>query len=427
MRKLAYMVFAILILSVGTVQAESVQFRKLSQPVFCSFFGRPLQVVNVETTGKEFFNNSTQKYTYGYKVTVRRPSKDDGRGVAYDGLNYRLYYWAAEDQYSPSIAVKNGMEVYQDINKSNNRFVTLYITTGLQPGVHRIRIALFPYLMYSSTGSFRDAITIYRHDYVSILKRFFKSTTPTGFAAGVVWDKGESVAVDTGLLWISTKFGQVIEFEVPAIMPRIQTRYATDAATQLKRNGLIPRPDFKHTIPTHDKRFDRRVAKVQYEFNQKLHAGTPVAYKFYKYVGGTPANPTTFDKKEKCGDGIDNNGNHQIDEGCYDKEILVDDNKCRDDTIGVYIDGKNFGNTPAGHKREYDMSRVKRGWHYLEIVALNSAGKSMKCDDNDVVTWGVTLGKGMKFYSGGRQKSGELHANAHERKKKVAKFSIFVP
>ena len=401
--------------------AESIPFKKLTQPVSCSFFGQPLQVVSVEPTGKEFFNTQTQKYVYGYEVTVRRPSKDDGRGVAYDGLNYRLYYWAAEDQYSPSIAIQNGMKVYQDTHKSNDRFITLFITTGLQPGVHRIRIAIFPYLMYSDTSSFRDAITIYRHDYVSVVKRLVKSSSVPGFAAGVAWDKGESVLIDSALLWSSTQFGQIIEFEVPAIMPKITTRYARDANKQLKQNSLVPNPDFRNFIKTKDKRFHKRVAKQQYKHRDRLHANSLVAYKLYEYpnknVGG----------KEICGDGIDNNNNKQIDENCYDIEMLVDDNQCRDDTIGVRIDNRNFGNTPAGHKREYDLTRLKRNsYHYLDIIAVNSAGKSMGCKDSDEVSWKVTLGKGMKFYSGGRVKSGILHANG-SGSKRVKRFSFYIP
>ena len=200
----------------------------------------------------------------------------------------------------------------------------------------------------------------------------------------------------------------------------------------MKKNSLIPNPDYRNFIPTNDKRYDGRVAAVQYRFipgqPTYLHAGTRVAYKFFKYTGTTRnpnPPPPRRNQKEICGDGIDNNGNNQIDEGCYDKEMLVDDNQCRDDTIGIRIDGRNFGNTPAGHKREYNLASLRpRSWHTLEVIGLHSAGKRMNgCSDDGIVTWGITLGKGMKFKSGGRQKSGKLQS----KKREVAKYMIYVP
>ncbi len=82
-------------------------------------------------------------------------------------------------------------------------------------------------------------------------------------------------------------------------MPKITTRYAQDASDVLKLCSLVPNPDYTHTIPADDRRYDNRVALQQYPVNEKLKAGSPVAYKFYKYITDNsqminPAGSTDF-------------------------------------------------------------------------------------------------------------------------------------
>jgi hypothetical protein len=407
---------------VGFTEPFAVNFKPLSFPVSCSFFGTPLQVVKVEHTGKTFFNKETEKYTYGFKATVLRPGNDDGRGVVYDaGVGYRIYYWAAEDRFSPAIAIRNGMEVYQDTDNANPRFITLYITTGLHPGIHRIRIAAFPYPMYSETGSIREAIQVYRSDTASFLENWVKVTSVPGLIYGLVKDKGQDALIDSLFLKVSTWFGQIIEFEVPAVMPNIKTRYAQDAINVLKAQSLVPAPDYGNFIPTNDARYDKRVARVQYEFGQKLHAGSTVAYKFFKFVSSSPPDVKTQGRREICGDGIDNNGNNQIDEGCYEWEIIIDDNECRDDTIGLAIDGTGYGSTPAGNKRHFNINQLSRGKHTLEIIGLHSGGKAYKCNDDDVISYSVKMGRGMQFSDGKTYVTGKIKAG--ERKQ----YTISIP
>ncbi len=406
----------------GFTEPFAVNFKPLSFPATCSFFGTPLQVVKVEHTGKTFFNKETGKYTYGFKATVLRPGNDDGRGVVYDaGFDYRIYYWAAEDRFSPAIAIRNGMEVYQDIEPANPRFITLYITTGLHPGMHRIRIAVFPYLMYSKTGSIREAIQFYRSDMVSAFENALKATSIPGLVYGFAKDKGKDAILDTFFTMVSTHYGQMIEFEVPAVMPDIKTRYAQDAIAVLKSHSLVPAPDYGNVIPTHDAGNDKKVALAQYEFGQKLHAGTPVAYKFYKYAGSSPPGGGTHGNREICGDGIDNNGNNQIDEGCYEWEVIVDDNECRDDTIGLAIDGTGYGSTPAGNKRHFNINQLSRGKHTLEIIGLHSGGKAYRCNDDDVISYSVKMGRGMHFSDGKTYVTGKIKAGERKR------YTISIP
>jgi hypothetical protein len=360
---------------------------------------------------------------YGYKVIVRRPPADNTWGVA-NGA--RLFYWAAHDGWSVRIAIHNKMGIYQDRIKEQPRFIALYITMGLSPQKHRIRIAAIPYPMYSNKESFRNIIQFGRNRYVGWIKTLLMGTTPQGFAASVLASEVETVIVDSYVTAISNTYGETIEFDVPVITPKITTHYERSARKLLYQHNLVPVKD-NRVVKTARRELDQRIATQSVPLNKLVRAGTRVTYRIYKW-GGNKIIPHPYgNTKEKCGDGIDNNNNNQIDEGCYKKVLLVDDSQCRDDTIGVYIDGRNMGNTPAGHKRSYDLSRFKRGYHYLEIVAVRSDGKAKGCEDSDAVSWKATLGKGMKFYSGGRQKSGILHAKATDRKKKVAKYSIFIP
>lgn len=120
--------------------------------------------------------------------------------------------------------------------------------------------------------------------------------------------------------------------------------------------------------------------------------------------------------KEICGDGIDNNGNKLIDEGCnFRREIIIDDNQCKDDTIGLMVDGRNYGTNPAGHKRHFNISNLSPGRHEVTVVAVNSGGKAYGCNDSQEVTYSIKLGQGIKFVSGGTYKSGSINAGKAKR------------
>ena len=65
---------------------------------------------------------------------------------------------------------------------------------------------------------------------------------------------------------------------------------------------------------------------------------------------------------EFCGDGIDNDLDGEIDEGCTFL-LYVGDNQCPDDTIAVYLDGQHLGNTPPSCQRSGPRTRrCIRSW-----------------------------------------------------------------
>lgn len=131
--------------------------------------------------------------------------------------------------------------------------------------------------------------------------------------------------------------------------------------------------------------------------------------------------------KEICGDGIDNNGNNEIDEGCkFSREIVIDDNECPDDTIRLYVDGRNYGNNPAGHKRHYNVSGLSWGEHEIEIYGVESGGDKYKdedgkpCNNSNTITISIELGEGINFAGGGKSRSKDI------KEGKSKKFTVVV-
>lgn len=120
--------------------------------------------------------------------------------------------------------------------------------------------------------------------------------------------------------------------------------------------------------------------------------------------------------QEICGDGIDNNGNNQIDEGCnFNLEVILDDDECPDDTMALIIDGYNYGNNPAGHKRHYNVTGLLRGKHTIEVYGVKSGGKAYKdkrtgrsCANNDIITYSIEFGYGIKAKNGRKKSSSNI-------------------
>ncbi|MCX6678621.1 MAG: lamin tail domain-containing protein [Methanothrix sp.] len=100
--------------------------------------------------------------------------------------------------------------------------------------------------------------------------------------------------------------------------------------------------------------------------------------------------------KEICGDGIDNNGDLMVDEGC-NFGLYVEDNSCKDDIVGVEVDGKKLGETPIGGGQYFDISDLKSGDHTLSIIGYYSGDEDYYCGENNIVTYGVELTGGLKF------------------------------
>ena len=114
--------------------------------------------------------------------------------------------------------------------------------------------------------------------------------------------------------------------------------------------------------------------------------------------------------REICGDGIDNNGNNEIDEGCqFRLEIILDDNECEDDTMGLVVDGRhNLGNNPAGNKRHFNLTGLPRGRHSVQVIGVKSGGKAYGCRDTDVITYSIEFGSGVQSIKGYKKISGKV-------------------
>jgi hypothetical protein len=100
--------------------------------------------------------------------------------------------------------------------------------------------------------------------------------------------------------------------------------------------------------------------------------------------------------REICGDGLDNDGDGQIDEDCNFR-LFVSDNQCPDDTLGVRVDGQDLGQTPTGQGRFFDISQFTSGEHTLTITAVASAGQQFGCSADPIVSYGLNLIGGVKI------------------------------
>lgn len=93
---------------------------------------------------------------------------------------------------------------------------------------------------------------------------------------------------------------------------------------------------------------------------------------------------------EICGDGIDNDRDGNIDEHCsVGFSVYLWDDQCPDDVIGLVVDGTNYGNTPEGKGREYNLSNLKPGSYTLTVIAVSSAGSRFGCSDEPIVSYGL--------------------------------------
>jgi hypothetical protein len=110
--------------------------------------------------------------------------------------------------------------------------------------------------------------------------------------------------------------------------------------------------------------------------------------------------------QEICGDGMDNDGDQEIDEGCYaENKIILDDSKCPDDTMALVIDGVDYGTNPPGHKRHYNIGYIDPNRkHKLEIIGIKSGGSqyrkrggSGRCADTKEITYKVNIDKKLRF------------------------------
>ena len=273
----------------------NLEFKTKKYPRQWDFYGKPLNVEKVIYTGKKFINQETGKYNYVYKILVRRPSKDNGEGIVKNNvLDHRIFYWAAHDGWNLRIALLNNMSVYQDITPDNPRYITINIQLGLAPQRHRIRIAAIPYPMIGGTYRFRDVMQLYRNSYLNWAKDLLTATTPQGIVGSIAWGVATDAALDSFIAAVSTEFGQIIEFDVPVIMPKITTRYENDAKKLLEQHDLYPSPSYQIFDKTTDQRLHERISRQQYEVNSLVKPGSYIAYKFWKWDGNKHPQPVKY-------------------------------------------------------------------------------------------------------------------------------------
>ena len=412
--------------STNVIASKPVPFWKVLRTGQSFFlFGSPIKVDKIIQT-REIEKNGEIFYTY--KAIVWRPSPDDGRGVAsfYNLVNMRLHYMASLQSDNPYIALHETKDVYQKIH-SNPRKIVVHVMKGFKPGRYNLKIAIFPYPMIGNY-SLRQVIQMYRSDYVAFFQflNSLRYVSPQMAIFNAVWSKGEDYVIDEILTRLANTYGQVIQLDVMAKLPDLHKMTAKQAERELKKRNLVPWPDFNTRVANNNPNLSGRVAKQQFYPGSRLYANTKVAYKFYADAGGSQNfNPNPYGGKEICGDGIDNNNNNQIDEGCrFTREIILDDNKCDDDTMRLFVDEQSYGDTPPGHKRHYNVSKLAWGKHIVHVVGINSAGKSRGCSNNNIVTFEIRLGEGITFMGGGNRDSAEVEAGV--KGKNFKRYEVFV-
>jgi len=386
-------------------------------------FGQPMKTLDVVTT-KEIVKQDAVYYSY--KIVIQRPSKDDGTGVGRaNWLDYRLYYWAALSGTDPYMTLYNDFEIFQSPH-NNPRRIVIHLLEGLRPGKYNISVAVIPYPMIAGY-SLKKLIQAARNPYTLLfgdpLANFFSdlqtavtSVSPQAAIGGIVYAHAKDATVNGIIKRIVNYYGQIIELEVLAKMPKIVGLSPFQANDMLRKRSLIPQPDEYNTIPTNNLALDGKIARCKFAYGARLRAGTGIPYKIFRY--GRKQQFT----QEICGNGIDDNGNNEIDEGCrFNREIIVDDNKCPDDTIALIIDGQNYGVNPAGHKRHYNISGLGWGEHLLEIYGVKSGGSAYqdkngrKCSNSKIITYSIKFGKGVSLRDGGKSTSNEINEGKKQR------------
>ena len=304
MKRYLSMIF-ILLLGVHIFSAPlKLKFRTEDAAMNWDFYGPPMKVIGIQFADRVIPSRNTTYYQYMrdylgigqnlyhyvYNITVRRPGNDDGSGVILDpyGVRYRLYYWVSDASWNVAAALAGDYQVRATRHPNDRRLIVLQVT--LLPGTHSLMVVPFPYPMYGGQSDFKWVVSTKRSTYFSFIKELLTKWRLYDSIKEIVKAKPWDVALDIGLKLIASMVGERIRVEVPAIMPKITTRTARDAAEVLKMCSLVPAPDYRNTVPTDDSRFDKRVALQQYKLNQLLKAGTRVAYKFYKY---SPSQVTT--------------------------------------------------------------------------------------------------------------------------------------
>lgn len=255
-------------------------------------FGAPMRIEDVVLAGESDNRGVVHNI---YKFIIRRPGIDDGRGVGIHAAgNFRLYYWAAltEKMNYLNIAAYDEKNVYQDIDFDPNK-VLVNLQDGLTPGTYNIVVGIYPY-PYIYGYSFKTAIQLYRSNYVAFLMALLKNTSIMGALGSYAYSYGESQLLDYFLTKLSEDYGETIRLEVLAKVPNLFGMNEFEASNLLRARSLVPAPDSSRTVKTNDQAMHGTIAWQGYNFNDRISAGSQIAFTFHRYVPQT-SDQNTFD------------------------------------------------------------------------------------------------------------------------------------
>jgi PKD repeat protein len=126
-------------------------------------------------------------------------------------------------------------------------------------------------------------------------------------------------------------------------------------------------------------------------------------------------------RNEICGNGIDDDGDGYIDEGCSTISILLEDTgNVKDDVFRLFIDGVEIPpDTPVGGRRYYSIDGLSRGRHTVEVFVVR--------DTDPPGTFTLTLSGGAVFEDGGTQHDCTRSSLDCPKRGESRTFTIIVP
>lgn len=334
------------------------------------FYGAPLFIEEIQYTGKRWLGTD-DKYSYGYRVIIRRPGEDNGSGIVYLGdIPFRILYWAGEAErlLSDFIPSVYGYETYQDWNPNKPRQLILYFKDTFPPGKYSMKIAPLPYP--SSHGStLAKYVKLVRSDEASYLSGawdfFYGGMSFVRNLKNMAGGKALDVAIDTFMIEGANKYGVSFMLEIPAFMPDIHDMDARVANKELFRSGLNPAPG-TCVQPPHQG-LQGKVFKERYAAGYSLNANTNVPYKYYCYKSKTSQSPQPSPPS-----GV----NSSKDKSYIKIRLPRGANMCEDSTVRIRIDNFDYGIVPKQSWMSIDLSGLRKHEKHTMYITGMPSGKS---------------------------------------------------
>lgn len=113
--------------------------------------------------------------------------------------------------------------------------------------------------------------------------------------------------------------------------------------------------------------------------------------------------------KEICGDGVDNNGNGLIDEGCATQSnanvlfYIFDSGDAKDDIFHLSVAGKNLGQSPKGGRSEFGLA-LSPGSYNATLLVIEDGDASGTCCGTYTIT--IVQGKNVLASQSGSERKG---------------------